>query len=688
MSRITLAVGFLVLATGGAIGAQTGPISGPAAPDHLQPKDVFGLEWAAGPQISPSGGQIVYVRSSNDIQHDRARTDLWILNADGTGHRALTTSGRAGSLVWSPDGERLAYLEGGDDGSQLWVRWMDTGQTARLTSLTHSPSNLSWSPDGRWIAFSMLVPEPDSPFQVEMPGKPKGAEWAPALKIIDQMNYRADGAGYLEEGGTHLFVVPSEGGVPRQLTSGPWNHGGPLAWMPDSRRLVFSANRNPDAELEPLNTEVYSVTIGDGSVTQLTHRLGPDGSPAVSPDGGRIAYLGFDDRYQGYQITRLYVMDADGGNARVLTDGWDRDMGNPVWASDGRSLFVSFEEEGEVKIGRVTLTGGTETLMDGGVGGLSLGRPYTSGSFSVSQEGTIAFTDGDAHRPADVGLLSPGGAPQRLTQLNLDLLQGKQLGEVEEIWFTSSFDGRRVQGWVVKPPDFDPSKRYPLILEIHGGPFAAYGPHFAAENQLYAAAGYVVLYINPRGSTSYGEEFGNLIHHAYPGHDFDDLMSGVDAILERGYVDEGRLYVTGGSGGGVLSSWIVGHTDRFRAAAVQKPVINWYSFVLYADGPAFFYKYWFPGPPWEHERHYMERSPLAYVGNVTTPTMLITGEQDWRTPISESEQYYAALKIRGVPAALVRVPEASHGIAARPSHLIGKVAHILGWFGKWDQEVH
>jgi acylaminoacyl-peptidase len=684
MRRHAPSLALFLLAAIGPLNAQTGPISGPAVSDHFRPLDVFGLEWAASPQISPDGSRIVYVRSANDILRDRARMDLWILNADGGEHRPLTSSGRAGSPVWSPDGGRLAYVAGGEDGSQIWVRWMDTGQTARLTTLTESPGALSWSPDGYWLAFSMLVPEVDEPYRPELPGKPEGADWAPPLKVIDEMNYRADGAGYLKEGYTHIFVVPSQGGVPRQLTSGPWNHGGPLSWMPDSRSIVFSANRHPDAEDEPLNSEVYRVTVADGEVTQLTQRLGPDGSPAVSPNGQAIAYLGFDDRYQGYQVTRLYVMDADGGNARVLTDGWDRSMGSPVWAADGRSIFVSFEDEGEIKIARVTLTKGTETLVDGGVSGLSLGRPYTSGSFSVARTGSIAYTVGDAYRPADVGLARPGREAARLTQLNLDLLEGKRLGQVKEIWFNSSFDDRRIQGWVVTPPDFDPGKRYPLILEIHGGPFAAYGPHFSAEDQLYAAAGYVVLYVNPRGSTSYGEEFGNLIHHAYPGNDYHDLISGVDAVLEEGYVDPDRLYVTGGSGGGVLSSWIVGHTDRFRAAAVQKPVINWYSFVLYADGPAFFYKYWFPGPPWEHERHYMERSPLSHVGNVTTPTMLITGEQDWRTPISESEQYYAALQIRGVPSVLVRVPEASHGIAARPSHLLGKVAHILGWFGKWD----
>ncbi len=225
-----------------------------------------------------------------------------------------------------------------------------------------------------------------------------------------------------------------------------------------------------------------------------------------------------------------------------------------------------------------------------------------------------------------------------------------------------------------------------MILEIHGGPFASYGSVFSSEVQLYAAAGYVVLYTNPRGSSGYGEEFGNLIHHDYPNHDYEDLMSGVDALIARGYIDSENLFVTGGSGGGVLTAWIVGKTDRFRAAVVAKPVINWYSFVLYADNPAFFYRYWFPTKPWEDPEHYMKRSPLSYVGNVTTPTMLLTGEEDYRTPIAESEQFYAALKLEGVETAMVRIPGASHGIANRPSNLIAKIASVLMWFEKYRKQ--
>jgi dipeptidyl aminopeptidase/acylaminoacyl peptidase len=281
-----------------------------------------------------------------------------------------------------------------------------------------------------------------------------------------------------------------------------------------------------------------------------------------------------------------------------------------------------------------------------------------------------------------VAVARPGVPGRILTALNEDVFGARTLGAVEEMTWASSFDARKIQGWLVKPPDFEPGKKYPLVLEIHGGPFADYGNRFGADMQLYAAAGYVVLYTNPRGSTSYGEEFGNLIHHAYPGHDYEDLMSGVDAAIARGFVDPANLFVTGGSGGGVLTSWIIGKTDRFRAAVVQKPVINWMSFVLTADEAAFFTKYWFPALPWEKPEAYLARSPISLVGNVKTPTLLITGEVDYRTPISETEQYYQALKLRKVEAAMVRIPDASHGIDDRPSNLIAKVAHILAWFGK------
>lgn len=671
----------------------------------LRPLDVFQLEYASDPQIAPDGQGVVYVRNHFDLMKDRRRGNLWWLASDGSQQRPLTTGNRNyGTPRWSPDGRRLAYLADADGTTQLFVRWMDSGQTAQLTQLTNAPRDLCWSPDGRWLAFLMLVPSSSDPL-VKMPAKPDGAEWAEPFKVIRRLEYRADGSGYLKEGTDHVFVVPSDGGTARQLTSGDFSHEGPLSWSADGQAILFSGNRNADWEHQPVESEVYEVTVATGAVRQLTRRVGPDHHPVVSPDGRLVAYLGFDDKKLGYQVTRLYVMQRDGQQSRCLSTNVDRDLGSPLWSRDGRQIYCQYDDQGVTKVGAIRLTDKLEpgplTNIATNVGGAAIGRPYPSGSFSVSDKGTIAFTQGTVDRPSDVAVVpgaivsganDPGaiisGAvarPQRLTDLNADLLGPKKLGAVEPIRFESSADQRSIQGWVVKPPNFDPGRKYPLLLEIHGGPFANYGERFSAEMQLYAAAGYVVLYCNPRGSTSYGAEFGNLIHHNYPSQDYDDLMSGVDAVIQKGYIDERNLFVTGGSGGGVLTAWIVGKTGRFRAAVSAKPVINWYSFALTADKYAFFYQYWFPGPPWEHAEHYLKRSPLSLVGKVTTPTMLLTGEQDHRTPISESEQFYQALKLRKVDTALVRVPGASHDITARPSHLISQVLHTLAWFERYRQ---
>ena len=367
----------------------------------------------------------------------------------------------------------------------------------------------------------------------------------------------------------------------------------------------------------------------------------------------------------------------------MLSADFDRNISNIQWAGDGKAIYFQYDDKGETKIAHCSLTGKiTDKVKQ--VGGLSLGRPYNAGAYSVSNSGSIAYTLGTTEHPADLGVATKKGS-ERLTYVNDDLFSFKALGNVEELWWKSSFDQQDIQGWVVTPPNFDPSKKYPFILEIHGGPFASYGSVYSAEIQAYAAAGYVVLYSNPRGSTSYGADFGNLIHHDYPNHDYDDLMSGVDAVIEKGYVDPDKLFVTGGSGGGVLTAWIVGKTDRFKAAVVAKPVINWTSFVLYADGAAFFAKYWFGKKPWEDPESYFKRSPLNYVANVTTPTMLLTGEEDYRTPIAESEQFYTALKLEGVETAMVRIPGAGHGIANRPSNLIAKIAGVLAWFEKYKE---
>jgi len=643
--------------------------------------DVFNLEMVNDPQVSPDGRRVVYMRTSMDIMKDRSRSSLWVINTDGTDSRPLLSSRQSYAAPrWSPDGKRLIYIFGFEGGPQMYVRWMDTGQTALISNLTKTPGSLAWSPDGRWIAFTMFVPKDKEPL-AKAPAKPEGAEWAPPVKVIDTMVYRADGAGFLESGFTHVFVVPSDGGTPRQLTQGDFDHGSALSWTPDSRHIVLSANRAADWEYDPVESEIFSVAVESGELKQLTARNGPDYGAVVAADGKRIAYLGFDDHGQGYHVSHLYVMNIDGSASRQWLTDLDRDVDNVSWDGDSQGVYFQYDDHGVRKIGYVNL-GGRMRVVAEGIGGNDLGRPYTSGGFTVARNDTLAFTLNTPHRPAELAVSSGRGPARQLTHLNEDLFGHKTLAEVRKITWKSSHDGREIEGWVVTPPDFDPDKKYPLILEIHGGPFAAYGPNYATELQLYASAGYLVLYANPRGSTSYGEEFGNQIHHNYPGNDYDDLMSGVDAVIAEGHVDTDNLFVTGGSGGGVLTAWIVGKTNRFRAAVVAKPVINWTSFVLTADVPNFFYKYWFPAYPWDDQEQYWKRSPLSLVGNVTTPTMLLTGEADFRTPISESEQFYQALKLRKVDTVMVRVPEASHGLVDRPSNMIAKVANIVAWFEK------
>ncbi len=657
-----------------------------AADKVLKNIDVFELEVAADVQISPDGTHVVYARRSNDILSDKTVSNLWIVDASGGHHRPLLSGAKSyGSPRWSPSGDRLAYVTSdGDRGAQIHVRWMDTGQTAVLSNVRGGPSSLTWSPDGSQIAFDMFV-KSDVTSLAKPPAAPEGAKWAPPVTIIDQMRYRADGAGYLEHGTTQLFVLSADGGTPRQITNGDQDAGGPYSWSKDGHHIYFAANLQDDAEHDPLEAEIWSVNVGSGELSQLTDRNGPDFSPTVSPDGTKLAYLGFDDRMMGYHNSDVHVMDLADGSTKVLTADFDRTIDDVQWAGSSNRLYVQYDDRGQTHIATLSMSGQISSVADD-VGGVGLGRPYTSGGFSAAGNGAYAYSAGRPDRPADVAVGKGGSTPKRLTQLNEDLLGNRKLGQVEEIVWQSSADDLEIQGWLVTPPDFDASKQYPLMLEIHGGPFAAYGPQFSPEVQLYAAAGYVVLYTNPRGSTSYGYDFANEIHHNYPGQDYDDLMSGVDAVIARGYIDDESLFVTGGSGGGVLTAWIVGNTDRFRAAVVAKPVINWASFALTSDGAPFYSMYWFEKMPWEDPDAYWARSPLSLVANVTTPTALLTGEVDYRTPLDQSEQYYQALKIRKVDTILVQIPEASHGIVARPSHLIAKVDNILAWFARYAKQ--
>ena len=649
--------------------------------DLFSARDVFELEYATDPQIAPDGERIAYVRRSNDIMTDRTRSNIWLLRADGSDHRPLL-SGTANysSPRWSPDGTRLAYLSNEERGSQLYVRWMDTGQTALLTNIQNSASNISWSPDGQTIAFTMNVEFDSKPFSVSMPDKPEGAEWSPAFKYVTETRYQADGSGILEPAYSHVFVVPAEGGTPRQLTQGNFNHRSQLSWTPDSEEILFSANRNENWALQSREADLFAVNLA-GELRQITSEPGVETAPQVSPDGRLIAYGKTDNAKLAYRNRYLHVIGVDGSGDRNLSADIDNSLSD--WSWDGNSaLYYQVTNRGITEVARVSLDGGHQSIASG-MGGESLGRPYTSGSYAAASN-LVVVTKGSDTRPADLFAIR-NRSETRLTELNEDLLAHKKLGQVHEIIYDSSIDGEEIQGWYLTPPDYDPEQSYPLILEIHGGPHSAYGPHFSAEMQRMAAAGYVVFFNNHRGSTSYGERFALLLQNKYSSeYDFADHMSGIDVLIEQGIADPDRLYITGGSAGGIAAAYAIGLTDRFKAAAVAKPVVNWVSKVLTADSGIGQIANQFPGMPWENIDDYWQRSPLSLIPNMTTPTLLMTGEADRRTPISETEQMYQALKIQGVDVVMVRVPGSPHGIAGRPSRLIGKVENILAWFEKYQ----
>jgi len=645
--------------------------------------DVFDLEWVSDPQISPDGSRIVYVRNSFDIMADRATGRLWLINSDGTGNVPLT--GRdvgESNPVWSPDGSRIAFTSATDDGAEIFVYWATNGKFARLTQLDRSPGGLQWSPDGKFIAFSKIVPE-EPVVLVTPPSPPEGADWPAPARITTRLVYERDGQGYIEPGSSQWFVIPAIGGSARQLTTGSEHHGGDARWTPDGRYLVFSGNRDENRDTEFLNSEIYRVAVDTGEIVALTDRDGPDEGAVVSPDGSKIAYLGFDDKVQAYQVTRLYVMNSDGSGAREVLPDFDRSVSGLAWDAASAGLYFQYDDLGDTKIAYASLSG-KQRDISGNLGGTTIGRPYGGGSFTVASNGNIAFTRVTPYRPADLAVTDSRGRNVRtITGLNDNLLDFRSLGQVEEFWYKSSVDGRDIQGWLVKPPGFTAEQDYPLLVENHGGPISNYGARFSPEMQLYAAAGYLVFYPNARGSTSYGEEFGNLLYNNYPGDDYQDVMDGVDELLKKGLAKEDRLYVTGGSAGGIMTAWIIGKNTRFRAAAVVKPVMNWISKTLTADNYFYYANYRYPGQPWENMEGYMKFSPVSLVGNIETPTLVMVGMADMRTPISEAKQLYAALRIRGIDTALVEIPDAPHNIAGRPSQLISKIDHILAWFAKY-----
>ncbi|HEU4989087.1 MAG TPA: S9 family peptidase, partial [Gemmatimonadaceae bacterium] len=606
----------------------------------------------------------------------RWRTSLWLMNADGTHDRMLADGSGA---QWSPDGTRIAYVaEGRPAGAQIFVKWVALeGPGSQISNLTEAPSGLQWSPDGKRLAFNMNVNDPLGPeWRIPMPTPPKGAKWIEPPKIVTRLNFRADRVGYTDTYYRQIFVIAADGGEARQVTNGNWNASAP-AFSGDGQWVAFSSLRVPDAEHAFRHSEIYAANVRTGEVRQLTRLAGTNGGPVYSPDGTRIAFTHADSvDHSAWAQGQIWVMNADGSSAHAVTATLDRPVSGPLWAANGAGVYVNVQSEGSENLyyastnGQVrAVTAGEQVLdvTDLSRGGVAVGvrstptEPNDVVTFAIPASGTVS-------------------AMARRTNVNESLLSGKKLASSESFWYKSK-DGLRIQGWIVKPPDFDPSRKYPLILQIHGGPQAMYNVAFNFARQDEAAHDYVVVYTNPRGSTGYGEKFTNLIDNDYPDHDFDDLMAGVDTVIGRGYIDPKNLFVYGCSGGGVLTAWTVGHTNRFAAAVVQCPVIDWISFVGETDGAGWYEN--FAKPFWVDPSEHLRRSPLMYVGNVTTPTMLMTGVLDLRTPIPQTEEFYRALRLRNVPTAMLRMNNEYHGTSSTPSNFLRTQLYVESWFHRY-----
>jgi len=657
----------------------------------------FDLEGVSDPQISPDGSQIVYARRWVNKVEDRYETRLWIMRADGTHPRVFA---KGASPRWSPDGTRIAYLaEGEPKGSQIFVRWVE-GDDPSPTQLTRADAgaeigDIKWAPDGKSIGFTMFVPKPPQ-WTIDMPKPPDSAKWTKAPRMVETLHFREDRRGFMEEGYRHLFVVQIDGGPARQITHGEWNVGarfdglpGPVGWdwAPDGRTMIFDGWAEADGDYRYRESNIYAVDLASGAVRRLTTERGAWSGPIVSPDGRHIAYHGYPATHDTYHATGLYVMNADGSDWRLATAALDRDAEELHWAPDNSGVYFTADDTG------------TRNLFFAPVAAGGAVRPVTAGSQvlslgSISHTGVAAVTVTTALVPPEVGRVAlaagradRGRAEERggvvpLTHINTAALSHIHLGKVEEMWVTSS-GGARVQGWVVKPPGFDPAQKYPLILEIHGGPHGNYNVGFSYMFQNFAANKFVVLYINPRGSTGYGSPFGAAITQNYPGPDYDDLMAAVDSVVGRGYVDPHAMFVGGCSGGGVLSSWVIGHTTRFAAAAVRCPVIDWISMSGETDVPLFTFS-WFDKPYWEDPKPWLDHSPLMSVGNVKTPTLIMTGELDRRTPMPQSEEYYVALKMRHVPAVLLRFEGEFHGTGGmKPTNFLRTQLYMMSWYRRY-----
>jgi dipeptidyl aminopeptidase/acylaminoacyl peptidase len=680
-------------------------------------KDLFNFVWIGDPQISPDGSRVAFVRVTVNDKKDGYNTAIWTVTTATGETRQLTNGPRDTTPRWSPDGKYLVFVRspevsGRTEPAQLFMLAMGGGEPFQFTTLPRGTGGPQWSPDGKMIAFYNSATAEDlakaaAAKNAPQPGASPNPSPSPSperesdVRVINRAVYRANGAGYLDfKHPQHIWIVnaPKTGDekvTPKQLTTGRFDDGS-ATWAKDSSRIYFDSDYTDEPYYELPRTDIYSVPVSGGERTKLTSFDMGAFAFTLSPDGKQLAFIAsVSQPVRSYSQPDLWVMDMTAGaKPRNLTANFDFDIGGgvggdnvaprggggslPVWSPDARSITVVYAKEGKANLGSFDVASGRESDV-------TTGNQAVVNYRAVPDASKFVLLISTPTRIGDLFWLDKrGGQPKQLTHINDELFAKLNLTEPEEMWHTS-FDGKKIQSWIQKPPNFDPNKKYPLILNIHGGPHSAYGYIFDHEFQWMAAKGYVVLYPNPRGSTTYGQEFGNIIQHNYPGDDYKDLMTGVDELIRRGYIDEKKLGVTGGSGGGLLTNWTIGQTTRFAAAVSQRDIADWSDWWYTADF-TLFQPSWFKAPPFEDPEDYRKRSPITYVNKIQTPLMLILGEADYRTPTgSGGEAMFRALKYRKIPTVMVRFPNESHELSrsGQPWHRIERLQHIVGWFDKW-----
>jgi dipeptidyl aminopeptidase/acylaminoacyl peptidase len=688
--------------------------------------DFYKFTWIADPQISPDGSTVAFVRVVVNEKENRYETSLYTVPTRGAeAPRRLTAGTRDVGPRWSPDARRIAFIrsiekDNKQEPSQVYLLQMDGGEARPLTDLSGGVSSLAWSPDGTTIAFTATKGQEG---QERRDGQERREEHQTKsdVQVITRAVYRANGnPTYVDtQHRSHIFTVrvPDDAGdkpIPTQITDGEFDERG-IEWAPDGSKIYFTSVRVPEPYYEENDSELFSVPAAGGPITNVASIEGGIGTISVSPDGKRIAFVGSErgKPIRSYSQPDLWVTDAaPNSTPRNLTANYDFDvaggMGGDqaaprgqnrkpiVWSPDGRKIAVVAAEHGSSNLKIVDVaTGRVNPLTDTKQDIISFSATRDGNEFAATFStqtniGDIFILDRGPERaaPPSAAAIQAGGAglsgPRQITRINEELFNDIHQSVPEEIWYRT-FDGRQIQGWILKPPDFDPSRKYPLILEIHGGPHSAYGNVFTHEFQWMAAKGYVVLFTNPRGSTTYGQEFGNIIQYHYPGDDYRDLMAGVDEMLKKGYVDANRLGVTGGSGGGLLTNWTITQTQRFKAAVAQRDIADWYGFWFTADF-TLFQPTWFRKAPWEDPQDFAARSPITHVANVTTPLMLVLGDQDYRTPPADGgEMMFRALKYRKIPTVMIRFPRENHELSrsGEPRHRVERLQHIVGWMDQW-----